>query len=206
MSKLHISAEHWARPGLLRRWVALILLESALLTACSRVPDAVPYPRYKLERVLRFHGGGPSDKFLADGWGKPERFFTWTTGHSANLRFSLPPVEGPLGLRMRLEGITKNPELPWQPVEVWINGQLITAWEVEKTFNFYAVFPSELIRDDGSLDVQLKIPQATSPKALGFNNDERVLGVACSEVEIAKAVPINATWHSVPSPRLSVGR
>ncbi len=193
-------------PYLLSRLIALILLAPALLAGCSRAPGPVIHPRYKLERVIRFHAGGPSDDFRGDGWGNPERFFTWTTATSATLRFGLPPVEGPLGLRRRLEGITKKPELPWQPVEVWINGQLITTWAVEKTFNFYAVFPSELIRDDGSVDVQLKIPQATSPKSLGFNNDERVLGVACSEVEIAKAVPINEIWPAPSSPPLSFGR
>ena len=42
-----------------------------------------------------------------------------------------------------------------------------------------------MTRRGGSLRITLKIPKATSPKALGMSNDPRILGVACFDLQLA---------------------
>jgi hypothetical protein len=85
---------------------------------------------------------------------------------------------------MKLTGLVKAPELPFQPVDVEANGTKIASWQVTADSDFTAVIPAELVKAGGTLRIELRIPQCTSPKKLGLNSDERLLGVSLSELEI----------------------
>ena len=50
---------------------------------------------------------------------------------------------------------------------------------------FSASIPQEITRRGGLLRITLKIPKATSPKALGTSADPRILGVACFGLQLA---------------------
>ena len=50
---------------------------------------------------------------------------------------------------------------------------------------FSAPIPQEITRRGGLLRITLKIPKATSPKALGMSTDPRVLGVSCYDLQLA---------------------
>jgi hypothetical protein len=141
---------------------------------------------YTFGDVVRFGAGTGSERFKQDGWSDTEKQFTWTIGNSAKLTLSIPPNAGPLNLRVRLTGLTKAPQLAFQPVAILANGQKIADWEVSRTADFTAVIPAAIAKKGGILTIELKTPKATSPKALGMSNDARVLGVLCSELAITK--------------------
>ena len=86
---------------------------------------------------------------------------------------------------MKLVGLIHAPELSYQPVEVYINGQKIADWQVSEPESFLAAIPKE-IAGAKKLDIELRTPKSTTPKALKMNEDARVLGVACYEFEITK--------------------
>lgn len=140
--------------------------------------------RVFLGNVVGFGTGGDSERYKVSGWSKAEKEFTWTTGNSAKLTLSIPPNARPLSLRMRLTGLTKAPQLTFQPVAVLANGHKIADWEVSGTADFTAVIPESISKKGGPLTIELKTPKAMSPKALGINEDARVLGVLCSELAI----------------------
>ena len=50
---------------------------------------------------------------------------------------------------------------------------------------FSASIPQEITRRGGLLRITLKIPKATSPKALRMGTDPRILGVACFDLQLA---------------------
>lgn len=172
--------------------LASILLAVALasLTACSRSDTAVDAggaPEIQFNKKIVFAAGGNADAYKLSGWSKPEEKFTWTEGTSAQLHVRLPAANAAVVLKVQMAGLTKAPELPAQPVELYINDQKIAEWSVGQTAEFTAVLPTTLTKDGGVLTLDFRIPKATSPKALGISPDPRVLGVSCIDLEFWKA-------------------
>jgi len=136
---------------------------------------------------VSFGTGGNSEPLRVSGWSGTEEEFTWTEGTSAVLAMRVSPTTDPVVLKMKLVGLTKDPDLPFQPVEVYINDQKIADWHVaEEPAEFSAAIPQEMTRSGGLLGITLKIPKATSPKALGLSADPRVLGVSCFDLQLVK--------------------
>jgi len=59
-------------------------------------------------------------------------------------------------------------------------------WQVSALAEFAVAIPHDITKKGGEVTVTLKIPKATSPRALGLNADPRVLGVCCSDFELSK--------------------
>jgi hypothetical protein len=87
---------------------------------------------------------------------------------------------------MRIAAMVKPPELPFQPVEIFINEEKIAEWQVAETAEVVARIPPALTKDGGVLSIDISTPKATSPKALGLSADPRVLGVCVFELQFAK--------------------
>lgn len=143
----------------------------------TSAPPVITKDNYTVGSLVEFKTGGNSEPYRVSGWSHTEAEFTWTEGQSAVLSFSLPPNPGPLLLTMKLAGFINPPELLNQRVEVHLNQQKIAEWEVGETAEFEAEVPAALT-EAGPLTLELRMPQATSPKAIGKSQDRRVLG-AC---------------------------
>jgi len=171
----------------------LFFLAVALLTACGKSnksgslakPPTLPSNDYILGEVVVFGRDGVSERYIRGGWGDTEDDRTWTNGHSADLHFA--PREGnePLRLRMKLAGFTHPPALPYQPVEVYVNDERVADWQVSEPADFFAIIPRDLAEHQ-RLWVQLRMPQAASPKTLSIGEDPRTLGVSCFDLAISK--------------------
>jgi hypothetical protein len=134
---------------------------------------------------VTFGTGGNSEPFRVSGWSVTEAQFTWTEGASAILAMRVSPTTDHVMLKMLLAGFTRDPELPFQPVEVYINDQKVADWQVAAApAEFSAAIPQEMTRSGGLLRITLKIPKAASPKALNMSVDPRVLGVQCSGLRL----------------------
>jgi hypothetical protein len=161
-----------------------------LLLGCNRSEsgaDSSGPPEVQYGSKITFGKGGNSEPYKSTGWSPTEEKFTWSEGTSAQLRIPVPASNEPVTLRMRLAALIKPPELPAQPVEVLINDQKIAEWQVGDTSEFVARVPLDLTKKGGVLNVTIKTPKATSPKALGLSADPRVLGICCLELELAKS-------------------
>lgn len=142
------------------------------------------------------------------GWSHTEEKYTWTDGIGASLAFRVPASNGPVTLRMRLAGFTELPDLPSQPVDVYVNGQKIGNWEVAAERSFTLLIPKEFVAppvDEHAgggkgetplgftnagktrlLIIDLHMPKAASPFDLNVSWDIRRLGVRCREVQITQ--------------------
>ena len=167
-------------------------LTLVMLCACSKSntsETSVPGSDVNLAygTKVSFGTGGNSEPLRVSGWSGTEPQITWTEGTSAVLAMRVSPTTDPVVLKMKLVGLTKDPDLPFQPVEVYINDQKIADWHVaEEPAEFSAAIPQEMTRSGGLLGITLKIPKATSPKALGLSADPRVLGVSCFDLQLVK--------------------
>jgi hypothetical protein len=133
---------------------------------------------------VSFGAGGKSEPLKVSGWSGTEPPYTWTEGTSAVLAIRVSPTTGHVVLQMKLAGLTKYPELLFQPVEAYVNDQKIADWQVAKPAEFSAAIPQEITRRGGLLKITLKVPKAASPKELGLGADPRVLGVRCSGLRL----------------------
>jgi len=189
-----------ALPGI-RQYSPLGLMAATLIwgsTGCSKTekPEivapppaasatAVPEPADVIGRMIAFGAGGGSERFRVSGWSKTEKDFTWTEGNSAKLALPIKMDAGQLTLRMDLVGFVHPPTLEVQNVEVFVENQKIARWEVGGTgAAFTAVIPAELTKGSRTLNIELRLPNATSPKSLGLSDDARILAVACASLEL----------------------
>jgi hypothetical protein len=139
---------------------------------------------YSIGDRIYFGLDGNSAAFKVSGWSDAEAKHSWTNGVVAVLAMHLPAWPKPISLKMKLGGLTKNPELPSQPVEVYANDEKIADWNVRELNEYTAPIPPSITKNDGLLTITLKIPKAASPKSLGISEDVRLLGLACMEVSL----------------------
>jgi hypothetical protein len=166
-------------------------LALVMLCACSKsnTPEtSVPGSDVNLAygTKVSFGTGGNSEPLRVSGWSGTESQMTWTEGTAAVLAMRVSPTNEPVALKMKLAGLTKDPELPYQPVEVYVNDQKVADWQLAADpAEFSASIPQEITRRGGLPRITLKIPKATSPKVLGMGAGPRILGAACFDLQLA---------------------
>jgi hypothetical protein len=162
-----------------------------LLGGCDRsapgTADSAKPSEIQFNSKIAFGEGGNAAPYKVSGWSKTEEKFTWSEGTSARLQVRLPAADGPVVLKARLAALVKAPELPAQPVEVYVNDKKVADWMVSETAEFTASIPAEITKPGGAVTIEFKTPKATSPKDLGISADPRVLGICCVDVEFSKA-------------------
>jgi hypothetical protein len=135
---------------------------------------------------IEFKTGGNSEQYRVSGWSVTEPKFTWSEGTSAKLALQISPVASGLAVKVTMAALVNPPALPFQPVELYANGQKMAEWQVADVAEFVATIPGEITKAGGTVTLEFRTPKATSPKALGLNEDARVLGVCLTSLELAK--------------------
>lgn len=146
--------------------------------------DVTTENSYSFGKVVNFGAGGNAGRYKVSGWYTAEPGFSWTAKQPAVLAFKVPPADQPLTLRMKLAGMIKPGKLPAQLTELYVNHQKVADWQVSVPAEFSAVIPADIARGGGTLMIELHVPYATAPKALGVSSDVRVLGVRCEALVI----------------------
>lgn len=171
----------------LRKILGGVALLALFLPACDQRSGAgsASAPESVVGKVIRFKQGADSEAYRASGWSGTEAEFTWTEGTSAKLALPIGKDGSALTLKVTAGALTGT-NLPFQPVEVWVNGRKLADWQVSTTAELSADVPAELAKT-GMLNVEFRTPKATSPKALGQSEDPRILGIAVHHVTVLPA-------------------
>lgn len=177
-------------PSACRRGFVLlgaVVLLCCTQTSCERTSPTANQSAIVSESVIGkvINFTADSERYRVSGWNKSEGNFAWSEGNSARLAFPVPADAGALRVKMTLRGLIQTPALPSQPVEVYANKQKVADWEVADSAVFTAEISAEVTKGGGgTLNLELRIPKAASPKSLGMNTDERILGVCGYSIEI----------------------
>jgi hypothetical protein len=186
-----------ARPSQARVWLSYFVIlfsvatQAFLVTSCSKAkiePFAAGQAgtQYALGKKVLFGESGDSERFRVSGWSSTEKEITWTEGPVAVLKFTGINTANSLRLKMTLAALVNPPQLPSQPVEVFANGRKIAEWQVGVKAEFTALLPPGGNEQGDALTIELKLPKAASPKALGLSEDPRVLGLSCFDLTISQ--------------------
>jgi hypothetical protein len=145
--------------------------------------------QYTYGDVLTFGAAPGAHRFKVAGWYPAEKDYTWMGRDPGVLELRVPPTERPITLRMKLGGMVTPGALPMQPTELLVNSQYVTTWHVALPAEFSATIPPELIREDGTLRIELCAFNPASPKELGLGGDIRALSVRLESLVITPAPP-----------------
>ena len=177
-------APDWRRLGV--ACSELVMREGAERPKQLKLPRGSGAVPYTVGTPLQFGKGQNAEPHIQSGWHESEPGWTWTRAQPAVLKFKLVPRDEPLMLTVRAYGNTRYPELPHQLTTVYANGHQIAEWEVSALTDHTAEIPASALRADGVLTLEFHSKNATSPKALGVNNDARPLGICCHALVITE--------------------
>ena len=175
---------------MLRRYFWISLMASTLVVGQTSAADSstpvASVPGVVVGTSIQFNAGGNSERYRLSGWSKTEKEYTWSEGKSAQLGLPIPSSPGALTLLARMGALVSRPAVPYQKVEVFANGQKIADWEVADTADFSALIPAKVTKNKSILNIEFRVPNATSPKALGLGDDARILGIRVYSLELKR--------------------
>jgi len=136
----------------------------------------------EIEQSIKFTADGNSGFLIRGGWSGQEATHRWTDGSQAGLLFRLKK-QPDTNLLFRLKASAYlGGGLPYQTIDVVVNGQKTTTWQMKGLDWYEAVIPSRLVSKNGILEVLFNISNPTSPAEVGESKDARKLGIAAREM------------------------
>ncbi len=138
--------------------------------------------------TIFFGAGGDSERFRLLGWSGTEGAYTWTDGIGASLAVRLPASEHPVRMSLKAAGMNAPDRLPFQPVDVAVNGEKIASWQVADEKVHTAIIPQRFVQAPESfLFIDFYMPKCASPNSLGHGSDGRRLGMRVVDLKFRKA-------------------
>jgi len=142
-------------------------------------------PKVHINIPIQFSKNGIGPEFLIGvdavknvgyGWAYPEAWGVWSEGRKAKLIIPLPNGEESKQLVLTVRAFTSD-QFPNQRVDVWINGSLQQKVILNKDTSKEIIIPIAQSKDKDYIVVELRTPDAMSPKELGIGDDIRKLAV-----------------------------
>lgn len=192
-----------ARLGL----VVLLLMTAFLLLELVRKADAayanriraaasaaaaagsLPSPAATWRQDLFFDGAAAPPASLVQGWSTPEPGSgVWSTGRHAVLKLPPAPFPSAADIGLTVEAFVAPPALPFQRVTVRAGARTLGEWRLTQgeATTLHLQAPADLRRPDGSLELQLDLPDADSPaKRLPGSMDARLLAIKLRRIDVS---------------------
>ena len=141
--------------------------------------------RIKASGPLEIYPGGPE---FADGFCQVEGKSVWTSGPKCEFRFDLPEkYEGvDLELAMTCWPLVDGKTILSQRAIVYVDGVNTSEMAISAPGEYRIAVPGSLVKSQ-SLSVEIAFPNATTPKSLGINEDNRTLALNISKVVLRDA-------------------
>jgi hypothetical protein len=174
----------------------------SLVPATHPNPDSTAVASRRLEvlkrsesvigKVIDFGARGDSERYRLSGWSRAEPEFTWSARRVAQVALPVLRAAGALELQAVVGAFIYPPDLVAQSVEVYSQGQRVAEWTVGQPELFRAAIPAEATEDGGPLIIELRMPDACSPrKVLHTSIDPRILGVRVHSLQLVSALTLS---------------
>jgi hypothetical protein len=133
--------------------------------------------------VLNLETKADDLSILKSGWSHPEQDFIWTDGNSALLSMLINNSQKDIILKISAFPYLGNNHIEVQNVTILSSGQKTGNWTISKEGQYSTKIPADTVKD-GILDIELKLPDAASPKELSLGEDPRLLGIAVYQIQV----------------------
>jgi len=135
---------------------------------------------YVFGNDITFGNGGNYTGYQPNGWYSPSEGHNWSMD-KASLTIPVDKTESDLLLTINYINFLQE----GKSVNVFVNGQKAGDWAFDKQNAEQAsiLINNNLLKDD-KLEVMFEVIGAKSPKEIGYNDDERVLGVCLKSIVV----------------------
>jgi hypothetical protein len=151
-----------------RRWDALAQARAQEKAA----PSGRRFREFPSHLLFGYHGNAA--EYCLFGWHPPEHDFVWTSYSEAVLHLPPFPREEAYLLNMRIAPFIAGP-IRRQRVSLTVGGELVAEWSVSHPGHYFALLFDRHLAV--SQDLIFHLPDGSSPKALGLNDDDRQLAI-----------------------------
>ena len=135
---------------------------------------------------ITFGVDGNDALYIHSGFSGPERGFRWTEGHEAVFRFKAEKMTSRrYYVSFDIYPFLYGDRLSSQRVEVYANGLKLADWVINQPVDKVLLLPKNT--SGGDYNLSFKLPDAASPKAVGLNEDVRVLGLGFRKIQFTPA-------------------
>jgi hypothetical protein len=136
-------------------------------------------PKYQLGELIKFGLSGNGESFLRKGWATPMDSYVWSSDKISTLEIPFERRSEDILLSISVIPNVYPQVLPRQRIIVLVNGEKIADWvaEAKKTLQFSAIIP-RAVAQSVPLKITFELPDAASPRRLGFGADKRNLAIA----------------------------
>lgn len=154
-----------------------VIVPVSCLNAAIEMPEA---------GKIVFSGNPGAQTYLREGWWPIESWGVWSQGTS-RLTFGVPAsLRGQALDLVILTNLFVADRKPAQTIDFRINGIDVGAWRFSAPSSTLTMqIPSELAAAE-SLTIELKSQDAIAPSSIGFNGDNRVLGLGLVSVQLRR--------------------
>ena len=125
---------------------------------------------------------GNAQRYQQDGWSLPEIGHTWTSGRSATLVIPDLKSQNGIVLHFAVHPLIMPAKLEQQRINVVVNDHALDTVSIENAGEYAVTIGADCCRHDNGLKITFELPDATSPKELGINSDERILALAFQSI------------------------
>jgi hypothetical protein len=169
--------------------------------------------KYRLGEVIDLTDGGNSIAFVGDllgvEWALPEPYGSWTVGSEASLKVlfeELPSKAVPASFV--ISDCMVSGHAPNLPVVVKANGCVVAEWTLDdRNVHTRSVnLPAEVFAAAPELTLSFEIPAPHSPASLGWNTDDRPLGLRLARAVIGRRDIEIPVFEKLPPRRSMIRR
>ena len=132
-------------------------------------------PTPKVNELIKFSTRKSGLYYLNGPWQNPEEWGSWSNGYSAKLLFPTPK-NNPKHLLLQIRPLV-TAKYPTQNIETLVNGVFQEKIAINNIGNLVDIKIPENAYQKDNLVIELKLPNATTPKSLGINDDLRILAI-----------------------------
>jgi hypothetical protein len=143
---------------------------------------------YHLGELVKFGLNGNGGSFLRKGWAAPMDSYSWSCDRISTIEIPLKSPSKNLSLSVSLIPNVYPQVLPRQRIGVVANGKKVAEWIADSkvTMRFSALIPHALAKSE-PLTITFELPDAASPRQLGFGADVRKLAIAIFTLKLDSA-------------------
>lgn len=151
-------------------------------------PDAAQSSRPVVRRglLVDFSDTGNSAEYKLAGWSVAAPDGTRTLGTQSTLRLPRPATPSDYALVLRAKPFSVGEIVPHHRCRILVNGQNCAAVVIRGRITLEVWVPWSLIADNDHFEVDLELPDAERPSALGETNDRRLLALIVRSIAVRR--------------------